>query len=358
VYLYSHQFLGELVDMTATLKSKRFEHNLCTAFGPPFDDLDADIILRSSDKVDFLVYKVILSKASSVFKSMFSLPQPATDITQDSRLVVDVAENSKVLAALVSAIYPDTLAIADPLSLNDFIATLATADKYDMATASRRLLVDFTNSKAFRDAPLEAFCAAHSRELGDAARIAARESLKLRLTLNDIGTKLPFTNGPALYALWKYHRACSSAAIKATNCNFEWIKKAHSQVVSSYRVYKSCTCNSYRIVVGPDHASFTVNVSWREYLDRASDALRMHPCSEAVTQAEILKPSFEKEMCDKCRKEVCNLSAFSRHLGEEVERLVSEVRGPLTSSLLSLLTWNLWRFLWICIFDPTVVGRL
>jgi len=305
--------------MTAALKSKHF--------GPPFDDLDADIILRSCDKVDFLVYKAILSKASPVFKSMFSLPQPGTDIKQDSRFVIDAAENSKVLAALLSAIYPDILGMADPLSLNDLISTLATADKYDMATASRRLLVEFTNSKAFRDGPLEAFCAAHSRELGDAARIAAKESLKLRLTLNDIGAKLPFTNGPALYALWKYHRACSAAAIKATGCNFEWITKA--QIVSSCRAYKSCSCNSYRIVVGPDRASFTVNLPWRNYLDRASDALRMHPCSEAVTQAEILKPSYEAEMCDRCRMEICNLSEFSRHLGEKVERLVSKVRGLL-----------------------------
>jgi hypothetical protein len=89
--------------MTAALNSKHFEHIPGTAFGLPFDDLDADTILRSSDKVDFLVYKVILSKTSPVFKSMFSLPQPGTDTKQDSHPVIDVAENSKVLAALLSA---------------------------------------------------------------------------------------------------------------------------------------------------------------------------------------------------------------------------------------------------------------
>lgn len=191
-----------------------FGHNPCAAFGPPFDDLDADIILRSSDKVDFLVYKVILSKASSVFKNMFSLPQPGTHIKQDSRPIIDVAENGKVLAALLSVIYPGTLTMVDSLSLNDLLATLAAADKYDMAIASRRLLIESTNSKAIRDGLLEAFCAAYSRELGDAAWVAAKASLKHRLTLNDIGAKLQFTNGPALHALWRYHRACSAAAIE------------------------------------------------------------------------------------------------------------------------------------------------
>ena len=196
------------------------------AFGPPFDDPDADIILRSSDQVDFMVYKVILSKASPVFKTMFTLPQPATDTKPDSSspiVVVELAENSKVLDALLSVIYPHTSGSDEELSLNDLITTLDMARKYDMATASRRLLVGFKGSKAIKDSPLEAFCAAYTRELGDAAQIAARASLKHRLNLDDIGDTL-FTNGPTLHKLWKFHRACSAAAVGAiSDRNFEWI---------------------------------------------------------------------------------------------------------------------------------------
>lgn len=46
-----------------------------TIASPPFDDPEADIILRSSDNVDFHVYKFLLSLVSPVFKSMFALPQ-------------------------------------------------------------------------------------------------------------------------------------------------------------------------------------------------------------------------------------------------------------------------------------------
>ena len=112
--------------MPPTRRSKRSSRIQLTSFGPPFDDDDADIILRSSDQVEFLVYKVILSKASPVFKTMFSLPQPATDI---ARPIVDLAENSKVLAAVLSAIYPHTSVAANPLSLDDLIATLDAARK-------------------------------------------------------------------------------------------------------------------------------------------------------------------------------------------------------------------------------------
>ncbi|KAJ6607946.1 hypothetical protein B0H10DRAFT_1816815 [Mycena sp. CBHHK59/15] len=41
--------------------------------GAPFDDEDVDMILRSSDLVDFRVHKLFLSKASLVFRDMISL---------------------------------------------------------------------------------------------------------------------------------------------------------------------------------------------------------------------------------------------------------------------------------------------
>ncbi|KZP05265.1 hypothetical protein FIBSPDRAFT_680381, partial [Athelia psychrophila] len=41
-----------------------------------FDDHKADVILRSSNNVDFRCYKVLLSFASTFFDGMFSLPQP------------------------------------------------------------------------------------------------------------------------------------------------------------------------------------------------------------------------------------------------------------------------------------------
>ena len=33
----------------------------------PFDDLDADIIFRSSDEVDFRLYRVVIAKATPYF---------------------------------------------------------------------------------------------------------------------------------------------------------------------------------------------------------------------------------------------------------------------------------------------------
>ena len=297
-----------------------------TAFGPPFNDSDADIILRSSDRVDFIVYKVILSKASRVFKTMFTLPQPVTDTQSDScRPIVDLAENSNVLAAFLSVVYPPTPMSPKPLSLDDLIAALDMARKYDITTMSDRLLMDFGGLKTLQNKPLEAFCAAYSRELAKAAKIAAGASLKHRLTLDAIGDRLQYTNGPAFHSLWKFHRACSAVAVKAISGNvFGWI---HTDPPPWWSVASAnCCCNRHDYRFGPKRTQWSAHTSWGDYLNRARKALRKHPCSEAITNQDILRPSYQAQMCDECKKQIVGLSEFSRYLGEEVERAVSKVR--------------------------------
>ena len=63
-----------------------------------------------------------------------------------------------------------------------------------------------------------------------------------------------------------------------------------------------------------------------DYVDRAVEALKTHPCSEAITTQAILLPSYQADMCDECRKQIAGLSEFSRYLGEEVDRMVANVR--------------------------------
>ncbi|KAI0732150.1 hypothetical protein C8Q72DRAFT_753347, partial [Fomitopsis betulina] len=64
----------------------------------PFNRSSADVILRSSDLVDFRVRKGILAEASSVFDDMFGIPQPENTPSQgDTREglpVVRLEENS------------------------------------------------------------------------------------------------------------------------------------------------------------------------------------------------------------------------------------------------------------------------
>ena len=85
----------------------------------PFDHAKADIILRSSDNIDFRVFKLFLSLASPFFETLFDIPQPDEENgdqeIKDGLVVVPVTEDSKTLDALLRFCYPCTL--ADVLNL-------------------------------------------------------------------------------------------------------------------------------------------------------------------------------------------------------------------------------------------------
>ena len=61
----------------------------------PFNRDDADIVLRSSDDVDYQLHKQILSVASPFFKDMFSLQQPT--IKEKEKLVILEGRNVPVI---------------------------------------------------------------------------------------------------------------------------------------------------------------------------------------------------------------------------------------------------------------------
>ena len=93
----------------------------------PFDVPNADLIIRSSDSVDFRVHKPVLSMASPVFKDLLSLPQPPDSETVDGLPVVRLPEGSELLNSLVSMLYPVCTVI--PKSYDKVLCLLATSQK-------------------------------------------------------------------------------------------------------------------------------------------------------------------------------------------------------------------------------------
>lgn len=104
----------------------------------PFNDTLADVILRSSDHVDFYVYKVVLSLASPFFKDMFSLTQPVTpSISQNNSTqsttthpIVNLTEDGKTIDRLLRLVYP----VVEPPSgtLDEVARVLEASIKYQV----------------------------------------------------------------------------------------------------------------------------------------------------------------------------------------------------------------------------------
>jgi hypothetical protein len=80
--------------------------NPATSPPPTFDVPDANIIIRSSDLVDFRVHKSVLIMTSPFFSDLLSLPQPSDSETFDGLPVIQLSEDSELLNTLVSILYP------------------------------------------------------------------------------------------------------------------------------------------------------------------------------------------------------------------------------------------------------------
>ena len=181
------------------------DHERQHAFNKP----TADIILRSSDAVDFRVHKLILSEASPVFEGMFSIPQPAPSAsdpsTVDGLAVVPFAETGATLTLLFEICYPMPDPALDTLQKVDDV--LAAALKYDIDAALALARTRLVDPHLLKVEPFMVYAVASRHQL----RAETEEAMKATLE-----TEMPktFTDAfaamtpAALFCLTQYRAAC------------------------------------------------------------------------------------------------------------------------------------------------------
>lgn len=177
----------------------------------PFNNPRADVILQSSDNVRFRVRKAILSEASPVFENMFSLPQTNPD--NSALPTVPLAEDSAVIEVLLRLCYPADTQSVDPSNINEAVAWLVAARKYDMERTQRHITRSI--GRLVASAPLRAYCLVVRYEIGeDLARAAAKGFLDepLRTDYSSIDPELKHLSAFAYMKLCNYHHLCSAAA--------------------------------------------------------------------------------------------------------------------------------------------------
>ena len=207
-------------------------------FGPPFDDSDADIILRSCltsvlepestetrvVATDFLVHKIFLIKASSVFKSLLSRSSSSSFKTYAEALergikrdiplpVLCLSEDRDTVHRLLTAIYP--IDIVYPQTFETMMKTFAAARKYGMPSvlALFRTYCSCVAPVVTAENSFRAYVFASNEGLKEEALEAAQLSLSLPQTFETYGSSLCNASGPMLLALWK-HREIAVRAIK------------------------------------------------------------------------------------------------------------------------------------------------
>jgi hypothetical protein len=163
--------------------------------GPPFDDLDADLVIQSHDLIEFRVHRYLLQLVSPVFKDMLSMPQPLASRTRSASSrneSVKLPESSCTLRLLLSYCDPRIPnPDVDGLTLDQVSEVLDSGIKYQMECIKNDIIPKLQISVVhIRENPLHVYAIGVKIHLLGAvggravAKIAAVELLK---------HKVPFT---------------------------------------------------------------------------------------------------------------------------------------------------------------------
>ncbi|KAI0051224.1 hypothetical protein FA95DRAFT_1602896 [Auriscalpium vulgare] len=302
----------------------------------PFDnaDSDADIILRSSDNVDFHVHRLILSKASPMFATMFSLPRTSqassADETKNGVPLVRMVEDARTLLLLLRFCYPvPRLALVDPA---DVRILCAVARKFDAAVVEAAAEGELSAMLAHGADPERVYALAWSMGLRNVVRDAARRTLRQPLLTGPCWEEFADVSGVALHRLLEYQRSCILAAQLLTT-DFMWMELA--AIPKPIDAVCPHRCPTHKLPKIRDRGHVDVKKWWCEYLAHMRDAFAANLVEWRTASARGTLLAVQKAMeCQGCRN-VCNdhktsivdvMEHFNRRFAEEVEARVSEVQ--------------------------------
>ena len=253
----------------------------------PFDHAKADIILRSSDNVDFRVFKLFLSLASPFFETLFDIPQPAEDEggqeVKDGLAVVPVTEDSKTLDALLRFCYPCTLADDPKLEvLQDVMQLLEAGRKYSLDVIEKKARQAIANPKILEAEPLRCFAIAHRGRLREETLLAAKYTLTQPL-IPSWFQEVDLVTATDLLSLLTYHKKCGDAVF-ALRLDLSWIMSRYKSSQTCYWLSGNCGPGCTRSNVPRYKLSWASYSSqwWENFMEETFMTLRDKPCKETV----------------------------------------------------------------------------
>ena len=182
---------------------------------------DANIILRSSDQVNFRVRQSVLAMSSPFFEDLLSLPQPPDGEIVDGLPVVQLSEDASLLSILVSQLYP--ISSVPPSSYEEVFALLAACQKYDMTSIQSHVRSEIklgTFPAPFEAESFTAYAIASKTGLIPEMENAARLTLGYPMTFESLGEALRSFEGRALCDLVSYRKRCRDSLVSCVDSYF------------------------------------------------------------------------------------------------------------------------------------------
>ncbi|KAJ8590275.1 hypothetical protein M405DRAFT_932924 [Rhizopogon salebrosus TDB-379] len=272
----------------------------------PFDDPTSDVTLRSSDGVDFHVFKFILSFVSPVFKDMFTLPQGSqSDIP--SVPVILVEENSITLNSLFLLCYPASTPAFN--NLEEGKGVLEAAKKHDMGAALSRA-ADLVMTQFVSTNSLELYALSCKFGWQHHAQTAAAQTLQIK----DLGRPssefvgLQDITGFDYHRLLFYHYTCGAVA-QAVARSLNWLQPSDNNM--TMWVCPEETTNSKATYVA-NLGARAITLWFDEYLVSSGKELLTRPCESTLLESE----SYERAISNALSCYYCRSTGVAQHMGK------------------------------------------
>ncbi|KZP18262.1 hypothetical protein FIBSPDRAFT_1046297 [Athelia psychrophila] len=298
----------------------------------------ADVIVRSSDNIDFYVSRYFLAYASPVFEGLFSIPSPPSpaaaedsDETKDGLPILKLAEDSLILERILLLCYPTNLVnLRDVFvggtenedvfvgDMEDAAALLLALDKYDMAASGQRLRRLLLEAPFFRADPLRAFA------VGCRLRHTELTKLAARYLSDAIVDRAPPDNPD-------YATFTALQLVKGRNYRIDCALAVRTAVremeTKGDTLWVFASGDKHRD--GCMHGSSTWFMWWVVYFLHVKEALEKNPCGPTAMDSSYrvaVMKGITKTGCATCAAMVVrDLPRFSAAFSERIEEEIAKV---------------------------------
>lgn len=311
----------EFASVEGTVPSSRI-----TTAGPPFNKDTADAVLRTSDNVEFHVWKGILIEASPVFADMFEISGNSQHVSlsggddpsaRTSLPSVTILEPSTVIDTLLRTCYP--LPRPTFASLDTLKPVLAAAHKYQMEGVLELLKEEL--SKHAHLAPLRVYVIAMRFDRPDAAGVAARHFLA-QTPADEYVSELEDCSAGTYHRLLAYRKQCAQALADMVASNLSWL------IDGAWQPFLTCSCPAqpFAVTLRDSDVLRTPRVWFWQHYQRMGALLAERPCRAAIEDPTLTDRAVkEASACGNCRTLVHEgLHSFTSQLKSEIDRRIAQ----------------------------------
>ncbi|KAJ6581665.1 hypothetical protein B0H19DRAFT_1116227 [Mycena capillaripes] len=331
----------------------------------PFDDPSGDIIIRSSENVDFRMHKVLLSLASSFFKEMFEIPQGQTvegegkqrfkpDEVRDGIPVIFMYDDQNrvcgkdVVEFILGSCHPARFHSIAPLPAEMVQPVIDVATRYRMDWAVKAVLHD---PHLLKTNPFLVFAHASHRGFSAEVALAANGTLRFRIQDFPLEPALKLISAYQYHILLEFHKRCGKAAAgiargeirftpnETLRETIDWIP---SETLRSFpRPHGPCSSihdpgsqanqvKHWNFKLRLDGVWHSTQSWWTEYMESTAVALESRPHSSTVKNPVLADPPLTKgSSCETCRVQAISLMRdfiplFEQKIDDVVRKIIAE----------------------------------